>query len=78
MSGCIAQKLTAMMNTRKCKLVNRQATTAEDIFYGLDDCVKDSDNDKEFQEIITSCTGTGEPEADQKAEKKGKKNRKKK
>ena len=62
MGLCIADKLTTLMNTRQCKLINRQAAKVEDIFYGLEDCIKDTDNDKDFQEVITSCTGQAAPE----------------
>ena len=74
MGLCISEKLTAMLNARQCKLINRQATKAEDIFFGMDDCIKDSENDKEFQAIISSCTGTEEKaeENDAKGKKKSK------
>jgi hypothetical protein len=76
MGLCIAEKLTTLMNTRQCKLINRQAAKVEDIFYGMEDCIKDTENDKEFQDIITSCTGQGAPEEE--AAPKGKSKKKKK
>lgn len=78
MGVCIAEKLTTLMNTRQCKLINRQAAKVEDIFFGMEDCIKDTENDKEFQEIITSCTtpaGSAE-EGTAKGKGKGKKGKK--
>jgi hypothetical protein len=60
---CISDKLMTLLNTRKCKLINRAATNPEQIFFTLDDCIKDTENDKDFQAVITACAPPAEPPA---------------
>jgi len=55
-SACVAQKAVALINQRKCPLVNKAATKGEEMFYTIDDCIKDPENDAEFQAIWTTCT----------------------
>ncbi len=76
---CISEKLVAMLNTRQCKLINREAAKMEEIFFSMDDCIKDAQNDAEFQSIIASCTGTTEKaeESSDKVSNKSKKSKKK-
>ncbi len=70
--ACVSDKLIALVTTRQCKLINRAANKAEDIFFSLDDCIKDTENDKDFKAVITTCTPQAEPQAEAAPKKKKK------
>ncbi len=55
MGTCVGDKLTALMNTRKNPLVNKEAKKPEDLLFTLDTYIKDYEADKEFQDILTAC-----------------------
>lgn len=61
MSACITGKSIELLNARKCALVNKAAAKPEELISSMDGCIKDPDNDKDFQAIIEECTGQEEP-----------------
>ena len=69
MAECIADGSVTLANNRKCPVVNKQAKTFEELVNSIDTCVKDPDNDPDFQAILKSCGATGETEGEKTAAK---------
>jgi hypothetical protein len=59
MATCITDGSVTLANNRKCPVVNKQATTFEDLVNSIDTCIKDPDNDVDFQNVLKSCGAAG-------------------
>jgi hypothetical protein len=59
---CIAEGCVTLANDRKCPVVNKSATIYENLVNDIDTCIKDPENDPEFQKILKDCDVTGTPE----------------
>ena len=58
LADCVSPGLVELMNKRACPLVNKAAEKPEDLVFRIDDCFKDSDNDKEFNDVFSSCASS--------------------
>ena len=55
MAECIAEGSVVLANQRKCPVVNKKATTFEELVFDIDTCIKEPENDTEFQAVMKSC-----------------------